>query len=338
MSPVSGYLMKLLTKPYARPLLLIGLTAAAIAIPVARGLYGSALQSQPAASQANSEVNPSDSPTPTSPIIDLDHTDWKQVFDAIDAKPINELILADLPELQSPDLSKAEQINLIRHWVAQQIDIAQNNSLNCLGKPACRDPFYQAGIAKVIEAYRENKIAVLCGGAADTLRLVYDALGYRSLTLAMGTLGKFTHMVTLVELQEGDRKQLIVQDPMLDTAYSTRDGKLLDYFEMLSLLKQGHADQIVPTNPDGIVRDRQLKPEKPGQPIQIVEMPMTIQNTVVTDRRVTNTLQSAGCPSDATYLYALPFAFYSVAPEEAEALQTKAHQILGKGCMPDTVQ
>lgn len=251
------------------------------------------------------------------------------MFESLPATPVTELALSETPELRNPTLSDAQRVEMIRHWVAQQVDIAKSTSTDCLSHPACRDPFYQIDISKRIEAFRENKAAVLCAGAADTLKMVYDAFGYKSVTLFIGSTGNFTHAVTLVQIPQGDQTHWVVQDPMLDTGYRAPDGHLLGYFEMISFLKQGQTDQIIPTNPDGIVRDRNFGPALPNQEAQIVKMQMNIQENVAENDQAVDTVKAAGCPADITYLYALPFEIYWATPEEAEAMKTKAKTILG---------
>jgi hypothetical protein len=268
---------------------------------------------------------------------DSDTTRWKTVFASVHATPVKDLVLAEVPELQTPDLPEAQRVNLIRHWVAQQIDVAAAIPSDCLSIAACREQFYKVGIDKVIAAFRENKIGVLCGGSADTLKMVYDAFGYKTFTLSMGIVGRFTHLVTVVEIPQNDQKQLIIQDALLDTSYHAPDGHPLDYFEMISLLKQGQADQVIPTNPDGIVRDTTLGAGPPGMEVRMAKRSMNLQTDLLDEPLVVGTLKVAGCPINSTYLYALPLAFYWAPPDEAKALGEKAHSILGDmPCAPAT--
>jgi hypothetical protein len=305
-SPVSLNSSSLAFKLHKRTIL-AGLAIAAILLFVARlGKYNPNVQSQ-------------------------NEAHWQKVF-VIEATPVKDLLLSEVPELRNPNLPDAQRVELIRHWVAQQIDIGSRTA-NCLSNPTCNQLFRKADISQVIAAFRNDQTAVLCGGAAVTLKLVYDAFGYKSSTLGIGTLGQFTHMVTLVDIQQGNGRSLVIQDPTVDTSYRAADGHLLDYFELLSLLKQDKANQIIPTNAQGVVRDTTRWFFGFG-PFTISKR-MNIQKTILDDPRVPATLQAAGCPVDAAYFYALPYAFYRVSPEQAKALTAQAHSILGDApCAP----
>ena len=111
-----------------------------------------------------------------------------------------------------------------------------------------------ASLADAYAFFDAGQGGVVCGDSAEMLRQLYTWAGFDSWYLSIGfnpptPLGsRFTHALTMVRIEvaepQGSRSILTVHDPSINSSYVDSDGRPIDYFDMLALLKQRKAAQI----------------------------------------------------------------------------------------------
>jgi hypothetical protein len=85
--------------------------------------------------------------------------------------------------------------------------------------------------------------------------------GYFALTVDLGFPGRATHVVTLVRLADHGRDVWSVQDATFDVSYTSRDGKLFDYLDLLRALRDRQGDRVLVRKGDGRSREVIVAPE-----------------------------------------------------------------------------
>jgi len=165
-------------------------------------------------------------------------------------------VLLEFP--QWDHFSDFEKVSALRHWAAQHIDMSSwrlfltsNESFH----------FFSQNVSSIFLAYQHHWGGVWCGGAAWTLMELYELFGYEAHYLASGILSVETHAETLVYIDVHGTKILSVQDALFDISYTDEHGNPMDYFEMLSMLREHRHEEIriVPSPDQGVQRDLILK-------------------------------------------------------------------------------
>lgn len=143
---------------------------------------------------------------------------------------------------QWDDLSDFGKVSALRHWAAERIDLS-SESLFLTNNQSFQ--FYTGNVSAIFRAFQQNIGGVWCGGTAWTLKRTYQLFGYEAHYLAIGEAGYTTHAETLVYIDDRGKKVLSVQDAYFDLSYVDKKGNPLDYFEMLSLLRDNRDEEIV---------------------------------------------------------------------------------------------
>jgi len=164
---------------------------------------------------------------------------------------LKQRILLEFPNWTN--MTDWERVTALRHWAAVRIDLSSESLLLTKNKSFS---FYAQSVSTIFQAFENNMGGVWCGGAAWTLMLLYQLFGYESHYLGSGIESYDTHAETLVNIDAGGSRVVSVQDAYFDIGYANQDGRPLDYFRMLSILRS-HGDkeiQIVPPPDLGITR------------------------------------------------------------------------------------
>jgi len=167
----------------------------------------------------------------------------------------------------------------------------------------------------------------MCGGAAYALMRLYRLFDYKSHLVNMGKPEYATHVVALVYINVDGKKVLSIQDALFDISYTTIDGHPMDYFEMLTNLRNLDHKQIkaVPSNKWEVQRSIIIKSnenaiynwiEIPRQFVPLGEDRRLYRATMSFDLfgKVSTYAQSfkefvarLGYPGNLLYIYLFPF-------------------------------
>lgn len=151
-------------------------------------------------------------------------------------------IAEEYPSVADPRLSDWQRVTLLRDWTHRHIDWASESALlettpgvNIQNKSA----------AELFAIFKSDGGGVWCGGAAITLRKLYEAYGYEAVTLDAGFPGTpATHVVTIVRIKTRDGLVLSLQDPTFNHTYVNENRSPIDVVEMMDLLAAGQGNSI----------------------------------------------------------------------------------------------
>jgi len=165
-------------------------------------------------------------------------------------RSLEKSIAATYPQINDPQLSAWEKVNLLRRWAYQQTDVPLKQQ--CLFD---NQDLRTKTAAEILSGFQQDKAGVWCGGSAIFLMKLYEQYGFKAYALNMGKPSvsqSFTHVLVLVKIPHNGEEKLVVQDGYFNTTYTHLDGSPLDYFELISFLKNRQEDKIkVVQNQDG---------------------------------------------------------------------------------------
>ena len=122
-----------------------------------------------------------------------------------------------VPSLSDPTASEWQRAEALRRWTQSWLIFANSQGDDVQGLHAMSpDIAYQA--------FRDARIAVLCGGAAWTLAMVERSVGIEAWSYDFGREGILTHQVTLVKA-EG---KWLTQDPTYGVTFEVRNRQPVD--------------------------------------------------------------------------------------------------------------
>ncbi|MDX2512461.1 MAG: hypothetical protein QNK25_10465 [Desulfobacterales bacterium] len=112
-----------------------------------------------------------------------------------------------------------------------------------------RNNMYDLDLQQILYLLDSREIGVLCGGASLLLKKVYQLFGYTSETYNYGfssTDGSYspTHVTTLVEIEHGGEKQIVLQDPTFNMTLFNAANSNYDFICMLEAVSKGAAESI----------------------------------------------------------------------------------------------
>lgn len=159
---------------------------------------------------------------------------------------LRQIILDDCPKLKYKNITEYQKVCILRNWAANVIDCSDYDLL--LNK---RPAYTLLSAYEIYQFFDQNEGGVWCDGSSVFLLKVLGLFDFESYRLAYGSRepGGLTHAVTLVKIQEGENEILSVQDAYFNTTYETSTGEPLDYFDLLRLLKDKRANEIVLVEP-----------------------------------------------------------------------------------------
>jgi hypothetical protein len=247
-------------------------------------------------------------------------------------------ILADMPELGDPNLNDWSRIKLIRRWSYQTADLAATKETLL--------PFYatmwRMDLSEILKAFDADQGGVWCGGAASVMEKALRAFGYdEPVILSYGFLDLklLTHAVVLVPIHHGGETLLTIQDPYFNLTYTTDAGEPVDYFDLLSALKNDREVQmVIESDTRMLLKDVLfvLKPKhtknkstlvrgfsapRPASECAIIGDSMlrcvlapniddfVAQHPLIRDTKIA--LEKRGCPADLLYLFLYPYGVFT---------------------------
>jgi len=152
--------------------------------------------------------------------------------------------------LQSTAMAKAcahiknsqEQINseddflfALTDWVSGWVKVSENQTL----APA---NYWRNSLSQNMNAIEKAEFGVYCGGTAWFLMQIFEEFGFKSFTYNFGDRlnGPATHVLTLVK----SKSRILAFDSYLDLTYTSRDGNLLDFRNVLNFIEEGNLQNI----------------------------------------------------------------------------------------------
>jgi len=157
---------------------------------------------------------------------------------------LKNLVLAQYPRIGEENTPDFERVNLIRQWAARTTSWSNREGL--LDRPGTTNSytggfnFYSQDAPTIYAAFMADRGGVWCQGAAYALSKLYTLFGYKAFRVGIGVPNtEASHNFTLVAIEHGgkEKKILSVQDAYFDISYTHTDGRPMDYFELLELLK-----------------------------------------------------------------------------------------------------
>ncbi len=176
---------------------------------------------------------------------------------------LKNLVLTHYPQIGGKGMSDFDRVSLLRQWAARTTNWSNKEGL--FDRPSTTNPyaggfnFYSQDAPTIYAAFMDDKGGVWCSGTAYALVRLYELFGYRAFRIGIGVPDSdATHAITLVEIEHGagGRKILSVQDAYFDLTYVHADGRPMDYFEVLDLLREhGDGDVAVVSSSIPMTRD-----------------------------------------------------------------------------------
>jgi hypothetical protein len=152
------------------------------------------------------------------------------------------MILQDCPAFLEQGHTELEKVIQLRTWAHNK---GKFSSEQLLIESHPENRFYSRGPEELYTHFMFETGGAWCGGFAYFLQQIYELLGYESYTVNMGIPGtRITHVTTIVRIYDEDTSILSVQDPFFDVTYKDRNGKVLDYFQLLNLITSGSIDKV----------------------------------------------------------------------------------------------
>ena len=165
------------------------------------------------------------------------------------ARSLRDIILQAGPELEGNNISDYSKVCTLRNWAASVIDVADYDLLLDI---RLKD-WYTLSAYQIYQLFNNNEGGVWCAGAAVFLKRVFEEFGFEAYYWDYGHVLAFTHAITLVNVKYNATKILVIQDAFTNTTYESPEGKALDFFTMLHLLKER--------------RDSEIRIVEPAQPL-----------------------------------------------------------------------
>ncbi|MGA7934394.1 MAG: hypothetical protein WCA35_12675 [Kovacikia sp.] len=158
------------------------------------------------------------------------------------ASPLKELVAKQYPDIENPQISDWQKVNLLRRWAYRNI---VNSTKSCFLEEVLKPDFYKKTAFELYTAFKQDKGGVQCGGSSIFLEKLYREYNFNAYTLNMGEpSSQFTHVVNLVEIRGKGQKKLVIEDASHNVTLVHQDGSVLDYFTFLRLLSQLKDNQI----------------------------------------------------------------------------------------------
>jgi hypothetical protein len=158
---------------------------------------------------------------------------------------LKNIIIKECPELELDSTTDYERVCILRRWAAQKINCATYSLLFDIRRPE----FNLLSAYEIYQLFNNNIGGVWCGGANNFLRKIYKSFDFRAYNLNYGTPDAFTHVSTLVVVQCDKQNVMSIQDAYFDITYEYQNGKPIDYFSMLKLLKERRDSEISTVEP-----------------------------------------------------------------------------------------
>jgi hypothetical protein len=131
-----------------------------------------------------------------------------------------------------------EIVAAVRAWAYRNIDRVDSS------EGLLPQDHHETSFGELVERTALDEGGLFCGGTAQVLKGIFDALGYSAHTYNFGFEGtNLTHVTTAVEISHAGKKLLSVQDGFFDFTLMM-DGAPLGLHEALDLLGDRQASRI----------------------------------------------------------------------------------------------
>ena len=165
---------------------------------------------------------------------------------------VKNMVISAYPSINKKGISDFERVSLIRKWASRKI--VSSNEEGLLDYDRDLD-FYHQDAATILAAFMKDKGGVWCKGSSYFLVKLYELFDYKAFFISVGDdESGFIHTFPLVEINRDGRKILSIQDASFNLTYIHADGRPMDYFELIELLKQRRHEDII-TDSSAIRRD-----------------------------------------------------------------------------------
>lgn len=260
-----------------------------------------------------------------------------------DEQIINQII-ADVPVLRSAEpVSQFDITNALREWVSEHVPVVLSyDNLRLVKVKNVTSPV-EVPLAERLQLFANGEAGGWCSSASVTLMDIYELFGFESYELGFGAIsnGEATHAVTLVRIRDGERDIWSVQDSYFNQTLVDRNGRPLDYFDVLDLLKKRADHQITIKKGNNPTRPRLIAKESTEATLSGTVFPNG--NKIVYEefrlplfeQAALTFLQKQNLPANIVYLALYPYQLYGVNSARAHAILNRARAITGTWCKPD---
>jgi hypothetical protein len=263
-----------------------------------------------------------------------------------------EQIAREYPRVKDKNINDWDKVNILRRWAREHTPIASPDFTLLLDydpvtKYDTPFKFYTRSAPELFAAFSSCEGGVYCGGTAFALSRLYEVYGFESFTVNMGFPdGRLTHVVTLVDIRDGDRHVLSVQDGYFNQTFTDGEGRPLDYFSLLHYLQTSQrkditiaesyeeADLIIRTGNEAVLDNtffiiNTRTPPRAVGPLSLYKATTPQKaSEVYFQKLMHDTLLPRGYPEDLLYLFLFPFSITGTNLKRAEGLLEKARSLL----------
>ncbi len=142
-----------------------------------------------------------------------------------------------LPVLRNSAASDWDRVNSLRDWAYARVPRAACNASLLENNYGPR--VYNESATQLLHRIDSGQGGFYCGGTAIFLADIYRLFGYRAFTYNMGEANTvFTHVVTLVMIQDGERRLASIEDAYYNYTLAW-NGRPLGLLQLLSDLRSG---------------------------------------------------------------------------------------------------
>jgi hypothetical protein len=169
-----------------------------------------------------------------------------RAMSAPERAPLWEMELARLRVELRARPSELDKSTYLREYTGALIDIGRpDRDTTRLYQSVDFDSFDAAAF---YPQFRNDRMPAACGITSFFYIKLLQAFGFRAYQYSFGFTDapyeRFVHSVALVEIDFRGARRLVVQDPYLNLTYRTRNGEPMDFFELLSALRQRAYERI----------------------------------------------------------------------------------------------
>ena len=271
----------------------------------------------------------------------------KQETPELTDEEIVKRIVDETPALKDNEaVSQFEIVSAIREWTFSNVPVVFSDAELFVETVGGVTSAVQIPLSQRLSLFETGEAGAQCGATATTLRDIYELFGFEAFTVNAGQVAdkppQPTHILTLVKINHDGREILSVQDSFFNYTLVNRDGNPLDYFEMLSLLKQKRHQDFYP-----LLGSAEFKPRliaKGTEENVTAEKVFANGNKLVSERFIlpedlpgydaaaTEFLTQHGYPANFLYLHLFPFGMHGRDYVEYNAILNKARVITGTWC------
>ncbi|MCE9590352.1 MAG: hypothetical protein K8S99_07495 [Planctomycetes bacterium] len=145
-------------------------------------------------------------------------------------------IAEECPTLNDARTTDWERVSLLRDWAHRHLDWA---SPSALLESDANFNIQNRSAADLFAIYQTDRGGVWCGGAAVTLRKLYEAYGLEAVTLDCGFPdSQTTHVMTIVKVNHKGKALLVLEDPTFNYTYIDGKGEPADVVDLMESIKK----------------------------------------------------------------------------------------------------